>query len=147
MTLCSPPSRRGLSRQLGVATTFATASLDGVCAQRPAARAGRDEETVRGRTKRLIKSRAGRPPFPSQGGGERGHAALPWGAAGNHRVGEDQQLAHARDDRNVVLLAGGGEALVERDQLLVPMEGGRQSRGVEAGAPPPPAAGEGAGHR
>ncbi|MGH8277398.1 MAG: hypothetical protein ACRETH_11955, partial [Steroidobacteraceae bacterium] len=46
LTPCSPPSRRGLQAIEPAARKAATASLDGVCARRPRAAAGRDEETV-----------------------------------------------------------------------------------------------------
>ena len=46
VTPCSPPSRRGLAMEELVAHVAATPSLDGVCARRPFAWAGRDEETV-----------------------------------------------------------------------------------------------------
>ena len=46
VTPCSPPSRRGLEAPRAAAARGATASLDGGCARRHVARAGRDEETV-----------------------------------------------------------------------------------------------------
>src|SRR5438552_522487 len=116
----------------------ATAILDDVCAQR------------HGLKQVGTKKR----PFPveprneSWKGLERGCSAelagnsmsdradLPWRAAGDDRVGEDQQLASAGDDRNLVLFSSGAQPLVERRQLRVPAQRGDPCRGVEIIAQP-----------
>src|SRR5437773_9958263 len=63
-------------------------------------------------------------------------ADLPWRAACEERVGEDQQLASAGDDRNLVLFSSGAQPLVERRQLRVPAQRGDPCRGVEIIAQP-----------
>src|ERR1700722_944782 len=58
-------------------------------------------------------------------------AALPRRAARNDGVGEDQEFSRAGNECDFVLLSGGSQATVERDQLGVPSKRGWERRHVK----------------
>jgi hypothetical protein len=60
----------------------------------------------------------------------------PWCAAGEDGVCEDDELSGAGNERDFVGVSGGDETLVEGNELPVPLEGGWQSSGVDAGSQP-----------
>src|SRR5215472_12085740 len=100
--------------------------------------AGRDEETVLRSNKETDEGACGSRASTSGGGADRrgGSVAHPRRAARDYRVDEDQQLSRAGDQGSLVLLSRGDEPLVERDQLPIPIERGRQRRLIETAAQP-----------
>src|SRR5947207_1510157 len=61
---------------------------------------------------------------------------MPWRTALYDGIGIDQQLSSAGDERHLMRLAGGDQALVERLELLVPLEGSGKGGGIEPLAQP-----------
>lgn len=83
------------------------AILDGSCARRHGLRQVGTKKRLSGRTKKRTRRgwRAGAVELACALRG--GRARFPRRAAGDDRVGEDQQLAGAGDDGNLMLLSGG----------------------------------------
>src|SRR5262249_57802683 len=50
----------------------------------------------------------------------------------DHGVYEDQELPGAGDKRRLVRLSFGNQALIQRDELSVPTERGRQGRAIQS---------------
>jgi hypothetical protein len=61
---------------------------------------------------------------------------LPWCAAGNDAVDEDEQLPGAGDERTLVLLSGGDQPVVEGDELWIPAKRRCKSGAIERPAQP-----------
>src|SRR5260370_23917796 len=119
MTPCLPPSRarRAAARWPGPSLT---ASARGVLWK-----AGRDGETLPS-----VEQRNWCEALSGSGLGAPGRSPL------NDGIGVDQQLSGAGDQRHLVRLAGGGQALVEDLELVVPVKGGGKGGGVERLAQP-----------
>src|SRR5215467_2434258 len=120
MTPCSPPSRSGLAAVEAASRTTRRPSLTGSArGVMDRGRSGRrNGAPVEPRNKREDLANERR--LASRGTSTGDRARFPRPAAGDHRVGEDQQLAGAGDDRNLVLLSGGPQSVVQRRQLGVP---------------------------
>jgi hypothetical protein len=132
MTPCSPPSRRGLATAECCASSERRPSLT-ASARAVVVTAGRDEETVPGRTKK----RPG-----SAGLRERGRCdsrrtlMVPPDPACHDGVDENKQLSGTGDERALVSLSGGDQPFVKGNEVRIPGEGWRQGGGLKRAALP-----------